>query len=300
MSTTKQGILFALGAFIIWGIFPVYLKCLEHIPAGEILAYRIIWSAVFMGILISLTKSWKKVWEVLHHPKTVLTLTITALLIASNWLIYIYAVNNKYMLEASLGYFINPLVNVLLGVLFLKERMRRTQWIAVALAATGVFIQLWTLGSLPLIALGLAFSFGTYGLIRKKLAVDGQSGLMIETVLLTPLALAYLIFLVNGAWENFSGNISTTLLLMGTGIVTSVPLLFFNGAATRLRLSTLGFFQYLSPTIVFLLAVLVYGEHITLSRIITFAFIWTALGLFVADAIYTQKRLLQSNAGYRY
>ncbi len=205
---------------------------------------------------------------------------------------FIWAVNNHHMLEASLGYFINPLVNVLLGVVFLGERFRRMQWIALALAVCGVLIQLWKFGSVPVISLGLAFSFAFYGLIRKKIAVDAQTGMLIETLWLLPIAAIYLFGVADSATSHLSANpMSLNLLLVAAGIVTTIPLLFFTAAATRLRLSTLGFFQYLGPTLMFILAITFYNEQMTQDKLVAFGFIWAALLLFIMDALYTQRKL---------
>jgi chloramphenicol-sensitive protein RarD len=227
-----------------------------------------------------------------HDRKRLLLLAVTALLIGGNWLLFIWAVNNHHMLEASLGYFINPLVNVLLGMLFLGERFRRMQWLAVALAFAGVLIQLWQFGSLPIIGLGLAFSFAFYGLLRKKIAIDAQTGMLIETLWLLPVAAIYLFLIADSPTSHLSANPwSLNLLLVAAGVVTTVPLLFFTAAATRLRLSTLGFFQYLGPTLMFLLAVTFYGETIGQDKLVTFGFIWAALVLFLLDALYQQRKL---------
>ncbi|BEM35749.1 EamA family transporter RarD [Serratia marcescens] len=289
---TRQGIFFALAAYFMWGIAPAYFKLIQQVPADEILTHRIIWSFFFMLALISLGRSWPKVRAACQNRKRLLLLAVTALLIGGNWLLFIWAVNNHHMLEASLGYFINPLVNVLLGMLFLGERFRRMQWVAVALAFTGVLVQLWQFGSLPIIGLGLAFSFAFYGLLRKKIAIDAQTGMLIETLWLLPVAAAYLFLFADSPTSHLSANPwSLNLLLVAAGIVTTVPLLCFTAAATRLRLSTLGFFQYLGPTLMFLLAVTFYGETIGQDKLVTFGFIWAALILFTLDALYTQRKL---------
>lgn len=289
---TRQGILFALAAYFIWGIAPVYFKLIQQVPADEILTHRVIWSFLFMLVLISLGRHWPNVRAACRHPQKLLLLAVTAVLVGSNWLLFIWAVNNHHMLEASLGYFINPLVNILLGMLFLGERFRRMQWIAVALAFTGVLVQLWQFGSLPIVALGLAFSFAFYGLLRKKIAIDAQTGMLVETLWLLPVAAIYLFLIADSPTSHLSNNPwSLNLLLVAAGIITTVPLLFFTAAATRLRLSTLGFFQYLGPTMMFLLATTVYGESVGLDKLVTFGFIWAALGLFTLDALYTQRRL---------
>ncbi|CPR16169.1 EamA family transporter RarD [Brenneria goodwinii] len=288
---TRKGIFFALGAYFIWGIAPVYFKLLEHVPADEILTHRIIWSFFFMLILLTVSRKWREVRSACKNVKRLLLLAFTGVLIGGNWLLYIWAVNNHHMLEASLGYFINPLVNVMLGMLFLGERFRRLQWLAVLLAVAGVLVQLWTFGSLPVIALGLAFSFALYGLLRKKIGIDGQIGMLVETLWLLPVAIAYLFFITDTPTSHLTENRwSLNLLLMSAGIITTVPLLFFTAAAMRLRLSTLGFFQYLGPTMMFLLAVIFYGETFSDDKLITFGFIWSALALFILDALYHQRK----------
>ncbi len=207
-------------------------------------------------------------------------------------MLFIWAVNNHHMLEASLGYFINPLVNILLGMIFLGERFRRLQWLAVILAFCGVLVQLWTFGSLPIIGLGLAFSFAFYGLVRKKIAVDAQTGMLVETLWLLPVAAIWLFGITDSPTSHMGENPwSLNLLLMAAGVVTTIPLLCFTGAATRLRLSTLGFFQYIGPTLMFLLAVTFYGEVPGKDKMVTFGFIWVALAVFIVDALYTQRRL---------
>lgn len=288
---TRQGVMLALTAYFIWGIAPVYFKFIHYVPATEILTHRVIWSFFFMLALISVCRQWPQVKKACQNRKKILALALTAVLIGGNWLLYIWAVNNHHMLEASLGYFINPLVNVVLGMLFLAERFRRMQWVAVLLAVCGVLVQLWTFGSLPVIGLGLAFSFAFYGLIRKKIAVDAQTGMLFETLWLLPIAAIYLFGIADSATSHMGLNPwSLNMMLIAAGVITTVPLLCFTAAATRLRLSTLGFFQYLGPTLMFLLAVSFYDEVITQDKMITFGFIWAALALFIADAIYTQRR----------
>ncbi|WP_340616064.1 EamA family transporter RarD [Xenorhabdus entomophaga] len=289
---TAKGILYALGAYFIWGLAPIYFKSIQYVPPDEIVSHRVIWSVFFMVLMLTVTRHWRHVWAIVRKPKTLLLLGFTAFTITSNWLTYIWAVNNNHLLEASLGYFISPLVSVLFGMLFLGERFRRMQWIAVALAFTGVFIQIVQFGSVPVIGLYLATTFAVYGLIRKKLGVDAQTGMLVETVWVFPVALSYLLFFTNSPTSNMLENTySLNLMLIAAGIITTVPLLFFTAAAAHLRLSTLGFFQYLGPTMMFLLATLVYGEEIGPDRLITFGFIWAALILFTLDALYTQRRL---------
>lgn len=288
---TRKGVLLALSACAIWGFAPVYFKFLQNVPAIEILTHRVVWSFFFMVILLSLYRLWPKVKQVCQHPKKILALALTAVLIGCNWLLYIWAVNNNHLLEASLGYFINPLVSVLLGIIFLGERFRAMQWAALLLAMTGVLIQLWTFGSLPVIALGLAFSFSFYSLLRKKIGVDSQVGMLIETLWLLPVAAIYLFIIADSATSDMTENDwLLNLLLIFAGVITTVPLLCFTAAANRLRLSTLGFFLYSGPILIFLLATLLYGEVVTQDKLVTFGFIWVALILFITDAIYTQRR----------
>ncbi|WP_058960362.1 EamA family transporter RarD [Type-E symbiont of Plautia stali] len=283
---TRQGIGYALGAYFIWGIAPAYFKLVKEVPPTEIMTHRVIWSALFMLVLITLSRSWQQVRTVLAQPKKVLLLAVTAVTIGGNWLLFIWAVNNQHMLEASLGYFINPLINVVFGMLFLRERFRRLQWLAVLLATIGVLVQLWQFGSLPIIGLGLALSFAVYGLLRKKIQVDAQSGMLIETAWLFPLAAIYLFGFADSATSHLSVNpMSLNFKLIAAGIVTTIPLMLFAAACARLRLSTVGFFQYIGPTLMFLLAVLFYGESLTPDKMVTFGFIWLALAVFIVDAI---------------
>ncbi|WP_337023624.1 MULTISPECIES: EamA family transporter RarD [unclassified Pantoea] len=283
---TRQGIGYALGAYFIWGIAPAYFKLVKEVPPTEIMTHRVIWSALFMLVLITLSHSWQQVRTVLAQPKKVLLLAVTAVTIGGNWLLFIWAVNNQHMLEASLGYFINPLINVVFGMLFLRERFRRLQWLAVLLATIGVLVQLWQFGSLPIIGLGLALSFAVYGLLRKKIQVDAQSGMLIETAWLFPLAAIYLFGFADSATSHLSANpMSLNFKLIAAGIVTTIPLMLFAAACARLRLSTVGFFQYLGPTLMFLLAVLFYGESLTPDKMVTFGFIWLALAVFIVDAV---------------
>ena len=289
---TRQGVLLALAAYFIWGIAPAYFKLIYYVPADEILTHRVIWSFFFMVALMSVSRQWSGVKKLLQTPKKIFPLALSAVLIGGNWLLFIWAVNNHHMLEASLGYFINPLVNIVLGMLFLGERFRRMQWVAVLLALCGVLVQLWTFGSLPIIALGLAFSFAFYGLVRKKIAVEAQTGMLFETLWLLPLAAIYLFGIADSSTSHMGSNPwSLNLMLIAAGVVTTIPLLCFTGAATRLRLSTLGFFQYIGPTLMFLLAVMFYGEVPGADKMVTFACIWVALAVFVADALYTQRRV---------
>lgn len=288
---TKQGILYAIAAYSIWGVAPIYFKLVGEVSPLEILSHRLIWSFFFLAALLFISKGWRTVASTLQDRRKMTYLVITGLLIGTNWLIYIWAVNNNHLLDASLGYYINPLLNVVLGMFFLGERLRKLQWVAVVFAAVGVIAQLITFGSIPIIALALAATFGSYGLLRKKVAMDAQSGLFVETLVMIPMAAIYLLFIANSATSNFTeNNITLNLLLISAGIITTIPLLCFTGAATRLKLSTLGFFQYIGPCLMFILAVGFYGEAFTPDKVITFAFIWTALAIFITDAFLFKKR----------
>ncbi|UAB70414.1 EamA family transporter RarD [Vibrio sp. SCSIO 43132] len=288
---SRQGVIFAVSAYTMWGIAPIYFKALEQVPALEILSHRVIWSFVFLAILLQAGRHWHSVVSVFKRPKTFGLLAVTGLLVGINWLIFIWAVNADHMLDASLGYYINPLLNVLLGMMFLGERLRKLQWLAVFLAAIGVLVQLVVFGSVPIVAIALAFSFGFYGLLRKKINMDAQTGLFIETLVMLPAAAIYVFFIASSATSDMSNNsLSLNLLLFAAGIVTTLPLLCFTGAATRIKLSTLGFFQYIGPSLMFLLAVLVYGEAFTLDKAVTFGFIWGALLVFSIDGIRNSKK----------
>lgn len=285
----------AIAAYSMWGFAPMYFKLIQAVPAVEILMHRIIWSVVILAALVVVMGHKDRVRAALKSPKVLKILLISGLLLAGNWLLFIWAINSNHLLDASLGYYINPLLNVLLGYLFLGERLRRNQQIAVGIALVGVSYLVISYGQLPWIALVLAGSFGVYGLLRKQVAVDSLPGLFIETCMMTPFAIAYWIWFA-GSTSNFAENtVSHDVLLACAGIVTTAPLLCFTAAAKRLMYSTLGFFQYIGPSIMFLLAVFVYEEGLQMDRLITFAFVWTALAIFSYDsyAQYRQKRKLQ-------
>jgi len=292
---TRQGVIFAFIAYFIWGIAPAYFKLIKQVPAEEILTHRVIWSFLFMLLLISLSRGWGGVRKVFATPKKVFLLLVSAVLVGGNWLLFIWAINHNHILEASLGYFISPLVNVVLGMLFLGERFRRLQWVAAALAFGGVAVQLWMFGSLPIIGLGISLTFAFYGLMRKKIAVDAPSGMLIETLWLLPAAGVYLFFIAHSATSNLAQNpLSLNLELAAAGVITTIPLLFFTAATSRLKFSTLGFFQYIGPTLMFILAVVFYGEAIAPSQLVTFAFIWAGLAFFIYDALRHQRQMKNS------
>ncbi len=285
-NSSRNGALCALSAYLLWGFAPIYFKLLTEIAAGEILMHRVIWSTVFLLVMIIAMKKWSQLLSVLKQPKVLLQLTLSACFLAINWFLFIWAVNNDHLLDASLGYYINPLFNVVLGMMFFDERLRRNQLIAVGLALSGVIVQLIALGTLPLISLALASTFAIYGLIRKKLPVNSFVGLLIESLLMLPVALIYWYFFVESNTSNMALNsYSLNFILVMAGVVTTAPLLFFTAAAKRLTLSTLGFFQYLGPSIMFLLATFYYQETMKTAELITFIFIWAALILYSLDSI---------------
>jgi chloramphenicol-sensitive protein RarD len=285
------GLLAGITAFLCWGLAPLYFKLLGEISAPEILAHRSIWSLVLALLVLLLIGKLPDLWATLGDRRRMAVLLLSTALIGSNWLVFIWAITNARVLDASLGYYINPLLNVLLGVLFLGERLRPLQWLAVALASVGIAHELWQFGRVPLVALYLALSFGIYGLVRKRAPVESLTGLAVETLYLMPLAVAYL-FWSDSPTSNLLHNSArlNTLLLMA-GPVTLVPLLLFNIAARRLNLSTVGFLQYLAPTLMLLLATVQFGEPFSERKLVTFALVWCGLALYSIDALLQRQRL---------
>jgi len=288
--TTKEGVVYALLAFTFWGLAPIYFKLLLTVLPTEILLHRVLWSLVFLLLALIFTKKLGRVLFYFKSPKIILLLTTTSLLVATNWGIYIWAINNDLLIEASLGYYINPLVNILLGFIFLKEIPTKAGKIAILLAVIAVLYQVYSIGKLPIISLSLATLFGFYGLIRKKISLPSLDGLFIETALITPIALIYWAYLFSLNESQFFINSTTTFLLILSGPVTILPLLAFNSAATRLKLSTIGYFQYLAPTISFLLAIIVYKEPLSKEKLITFLLIWLALALVTLETYFRQRK----------
>ncbi|MCF8198044.1 MAG: EamA family transporter RarD [Sulfuritalea sp.] len=286
---TRLGVFAGLGAYFIWGVVPVFFKQIAEVSAGEIIAHRVIWAMVFMTLVIRFGRGFADARRVVRIPAQLARIALASILVIVNWLTFVWGVNNGYILETSLGYFILPLLNVALGVVVLKERLRPVQWLAVLLAAMGVTIEAIRAGGLPWIALVLAGTFGVYGLLRKQLPVDAASGLFLETVCVTPLALGWLGWLLYSGENHFgSGPALITgrdLLLMATGVVTATPLLLFAIAARRLPLNMMGFLQYLAPSISFLIAVFVYHEPMDPSRLAGFAAIWAGLAVYTYDHV---------------
>lgn len=282
----------ALAAFCIWGLAPLYFRAIGSVPPFEIVAHRVLWSALFLAVLIALLPfagGFGRVRSVLAQPKLLGLLTITALLTSSNWLVFIWAVDAERLLEASLGYFINPLVSVALGAIFLGERLRPLQAAAVAIAFAGVGWRVWQLGTLPWIALFLAGTFGLYGLLRKRAPIEAASGLFIETLLVAPLALGWLAWLAYRGDFSFGSGAHTDWLLPLSGIITAVPLMLFAIGARRLPLATVGFLQYLAPSINFIIAVWLFREPFDAAQFIGFLLIWTALAIYSADMLHAAR-----------
>lgn len=291
------GLGYGILAYLIWGFFPVYFKALTAVSPYQVLSHRIVWSVLFLWIVVGLRGKWKELRDALRNRRVLGILTVSALLIATNWLVFIIAVGNARVIQSSLGYFMTPFVSVLLGFLFLKERLRRLQLVSLLLAAVGVLLLTLQYGSFPWVALTLALTFGSYGLLRKVVAVDSLTGLTVETLLLGPAALAYLIFVTRQGSGSFPAqeNITNSLLVL-SGIATAVPLLLFASAARRLRLATIGFLQYITPTMHFLLAVLLYKEPFTRAHLASFLFIWGGLCCYSYDAWWGMMDARQSSS----
>jgi chloramphenicol-sensitive protein RarD len=290
----NKGILFAIGAYGIWGLLPIYWKTIDIVPAPQILSHRIVWSFIFLVIVLLMKKDLSTFTRVVQSKKTLAIFTLAAVLIGVNWLTYIWAVNAGYIVETSLGYFINPLVSVLFGVIFLGEKLRPLQWAPIILAATGVLYLTISYGALPWIALVLAFTFGLYGLIKKTAPLNSLHGLSLETGILFLPALFYL-FYAEGQGTGLMGHADwlVTILLIFTGIATALPLLLFASAARKINLSTLGILQYIAPTMQFLIGVLMYGEPFTQSRLFGFSIIWTALLIYTFEGVLERRRSTQ-------
>jgi len=281
----RRGYLFGIAAYGLWGVLPIYFKAIAAVAAVDIVAHRVLWSLPFLALLLFFGTGWSDVRQVIRRRKTLLLLLLTAVLIATNWLLYVYAVTSGHILAGSLGYYLNPLVNVVLGRVILKERLSWLQWAAVAIAAAGILAliggaldQLW-------ISLTLAITFATYGLLRKVASVEPVAGLAIETALWFPVALVWLAWRYAAGAPSFGSTGTESALLLLAGVVSTIPLLLFTGAARRLPYSTLGMLQFTAPTLQFLLAVLLYGEPFTRAHAIAFGAIWTALALYMVALI---------------
>lgn len=284
-SEQQKGVIYAAFSYILWGILPVYWKFLNHVGAEEILANRVLWSFVFMLIVLLLSNKWSEFVKTIQgfasNKRQLLALSIASILISINWFIYIWAVNTGQMIEASLGYYINPLVSVLLGLIFFKEKLSHAQIFSFSLAAIGVLIMTISYGKFPFIAVTLALSFGLYGLAKKLIKVDSAVGLTLETMVVTPIAAIYITVLFADHQSTlFAGSWTTSFLLMGAGVATAVPLLYFAKGAQKIPLSLLGLLQYIAPTLTLLLGIFIYGEIFSKTHLLAFTFIWGALTVY--------------------
>jgi chloramphenicol-sensitive protein RarD len=292
----NPGILYATSAFLCWGLFPLYFHAIGDVPPMEILAHRMLWSLLFLAIVLTARSQWRWLPDVLKRPRVVWSFIASALLLSANWFVYIWAVKNGHVIDASLGYFINPLVNVLLGQLVLKEHLRRGQWLAVAIAAAGVLWLTVQAGQLPWIALILGCTFGGYGLLRKTAALAALEGLSFETLILFPLALAYVAWLTwhgQNAFLNVPSD-TTRWLLVAAGPITAIPLLLFAAGARRIPMAVLGMLQYLSPTIQMLLGLWVFHEAFSAERMAGFIVIWSALVVYMGEGLWTSRRTVSA------
>ncbi|MDO9379260.1 MAG: EamA family transporter RarD [Nocardioidaceae bacterium] len=297
MDESRRGFLLGAGAYLCWGLFPLYWPLLQPAGAIEALSHRVVWSLLFVVVLVTAVHRWSLLRAVLSQPRKLLLVLVASVVIAFNWGGFIWGVNNGYVIEVSLGYFINPLVTILIGVVVLKERLRPVQWAALGLAVVAVVGLTVDYGRPPWLALLVAFSFGTYGLMKKKLDLGATEGLALETMLLTPVALGYLVWLqLSGDGTFGSEGVPHALLLVGTGLVTAIPLLMFGAAATRVSLTTIGLLQYIAPTLQFVLGLVVFGETMTTTRWFGFALVWTALAIITAEALVHRRRVVRHPA----
>ena len=285
MKKQKLGLIYGVSAYVLWGMFPLYWPLLEPANPLEIVSHRAVWTLVFCLIVLAITHALKSTLATFRRPKVAAKLFLASVLISINWLIYIWATNNDHVVEASLGYYINPLIIIAFGVVLLKEKMRKLQWIAVSIASVGVIILTVDYGRLPWVALGLALSWGTYGLVKKQLGLGALEGLAIETMIAFIPYCGYLIFIGSKGEGQFGNGTGLTILLVSAGAVTAIPLLLFNGSTTRLPYSTIGLMQYITPTIQFSIGVWVNNEAMPTARWVGFIFIWLALITLATDLL---------------
>lgn len=290
----KRGLWLALGAYTIWGLFPLYWKQLHQVDAVQLIGHRIAWSFILLIVFVIASRQLKSLAKATFKPRVLILYLVAAILIGANWLMYVWAVNSDYIVETSLGYFINPLLSVLMGVIFLRERLRSIQWISVGLASLGVIYLTVIYGRLPWIALTLAFTFGTYGLVKKISPLGSLFGLTIETGLLFLPAVIYLVFTeYSGSGAFLHEGATTNIMLIGAGAVTTIPLLMFATAARTIPLSMVGVMQYIAPTLQFLLGVFVYKETFDQTHLIGFGIVWIALIIFIAEGLLAQRFVRQ-------
>lgn len=290
----NKGIWYGIATYLMWGFFPIYWKMLHVLPALQVIGHRIVWSFALLVIFILVTGSWRDFRSLAFTPKTIGIYAIAGVLLSCNWLIYVWGVNAGFIVETSLGYFINPLLSVLFGVIFLRERLRPLQWLPIAIAAIGVIYLTFAYGSLPWIALSLAFTFGLYGLVKKLSPLGSAYGLTLETGIVFPFALIYLIFVqVNGTGGFLHNGLTIDLLLVGAGLVTTIPLLLFASAAKQIPLNMIGILQYFAPTIQFLIGVFLYKEPFDHEHLIGFSIVWVALVIFWVENIVAHRKPMQ-------
>ncbi|MFS4581866.1 EamA family transporter RarD [Phaeobacter sp. C3_T13_0] len=287
---TPQGLAFAVSAYLMWGGLPLYMKALAHMPAAEVVAHRVIWSVPVAGILLIILRRTRDLKAALTSPKVLLMGAVTAALISVNWGIYVWSIASGHALDAALGYYINPLFSVTLGALLLGERLTAAQLVAIALAALAVLVLAVDAGRLPWAAIGLTLSWGFYAFFKKSLPVGPNQGFMLEVLILTPPALAYLTYQTATGGAHFGSDVSDTLLLLGCGVVTAVPLITYANGAKLLRLSTIGILQYIAPTMIFLAAVFIFGEEFGRARMIAFPMIWLALVIYSVSLVRQMRR----------
>ena len=296
MKNTKTGLIFGVSAYVLWGLFPLYWPLLEPAGALEIVGHRAVWSLVFCVIALTLTKAIKPAIATMKRPRVFIKLFAATALISINWIVYIWATNNGHVVEASLGYYINPIIIIAIGVLLLKEKMRKLQWVSVSIAAFGVLVLTIDYGRLPWIALALALSWGTYGFIKKQLGLGALEGLGIETAISAPFYLAYLAWIGSQGDGHFTYQPGLTLLLIGSGVVTAIPLLLFNGAGNRLPYTVIGLLQFITPTLQFSIGVWVRHEEMSQARWAGFLIIWTALVVLATDLVRSSRTIDDSVA----
>ena len=290
----NKGILYGIGAYMLWGLFPLYWKQLHDVPALQVIGHRIGWSFVLLVVYIVITKQWKDFRSVAFAPRTIGIYSMAAVLLSLNWLVYVWGVNSGFIVETSLGYYINPLLSVLLGVIFLRERLRPLQWIPVGIAAIGVGYLTFVYGRLPWIALSLAFSFGFYGFVKKLSPLGSLYGLTLETGIVFPIALIYLMFVgFNGMGAFLQDGTTVDLFLIGAGVVTTIPLLMFASAAKQIPLTIIGLLQYVAPTMQFLIGIFVYKEPFDQSHLVGFGIVWVALIIFAVESYFSNRLIAQ-------
>ena len=296
MSNNKTGLLFAVSAYVLWGTFPLYWPLLKPASALEIVSHRAVWTLVFCVIILAITKALKNTVATIRRPKIAAKLLLTSILISINWLVFIWATTNGHVVETSLGYYINPLAMITFGVIALKERLRTLQWVAISIATVGVFVLTIDYGRLPWIALLIALSWGSYGIMKKQLGLGALEGLAIETFISGFFYLGYLIYIGNQGTGQFGRTTGLTLLLISAGAVTAIPLLLFNGATTRLPLTTIGLLQYITPTLTFCIGVWIRHENMSAARWAGFVIIWVALSVLALDLLKSSRTVDNSVA----